>query len=222
MAGRPKGSTNKTTAEKVVENKIEIDTEKEDLKAQMAEMAEMLKQMKAQNALLQQQILTPSSSEKTLFGKKIRCINLANNPLNVTTEPDGKGKVYTFDKYGDSRLIKFDDVADIVASYPNTCEMGLFYIANKDAIKELGMEDVYENLLTQKQIDEMCYMRRESDVDIFIGLDSIVQKIWATKIADLLNKNEKIDYNFLRRIKDETEIDLEELAKDMKENPVIM
>jgi len=217
MAGRPK----KITTEEVVENKVEVDTEKEDLKAQNAQMSEMLKQMQAQMALLQQQISTPSS-EKTLLGKKIRCINLANNPLNVTTEPDGKGKVYAFDKYGDSRLIKFDDVADIVAAYPNTCEMGLFYIANKEAVKELGMEDVYENLLTQKQIDEMCYMRRESDVDIFVGLDSTVQKIWATKIANLLNKNEKIDYNFLRRIKDETEIDLEELAKDMKENPVTM
>jgi ADP-ribose pyrophosphatase YjhB (NUDIX family) len=33
----------------------------------------------------------------------------------------------------------------------------------------------------------------------------------------LLNQNETMDFNYLRKIKDETGIDIEQIAKDLKE-----
>ena len=41
-------------------------------------------------------------------------------------------------------MIKFEEVAEIVESYPNTVAKGLFYIADKEAIKELKLEEEYK------------------------------------------------------------------------------
>ena len=217
-AGRPK-----KVEEPIVENN---DTNK--LKEENSAMAEMLKQMQEQMAQLQAQVEASKSNvviaqpEKTLNGKKVKCINMMNNPLNVSTEPDGQGRVFSFDKYGDSRLIKFDDLADIVASYPNTIEKGLLLIANKEAVAELGLEDDYGDIITKDAMDELVYLRRASDVDLFICMSPELQKSTATKIAELLNANESMDFNYLRKIKDVTGFDIEEIAKELKEFDVKM
>lgn len=217
MAGRPK----KETKEVVIENKEVvtgiIDTEKEELKVQNEQMAEMLKQMQAQLSKMQNTQVVVAQADKGLSGKKIKCINLMNNPLNVSTEPNGMGRVFSFNKYGETRLIKFDELADIVSSYPNTVEKGLLFIANKEAVEELGLSDEYEKMYTKDIIDELVYLRRENDADLFIGMVKELQESTSVKIAELLNKNETMDFNYLRKIKDETGIDIEQIAKDLKE-----
>ena len=77
------------------------------------------------------------------------------NPLNISTEPNGGGRTYSFKNYGDSRLIKFDDLSDIVASYPYTMEHGLAYICDKETVKELGLEEEYSKLLIKKEWTEL-------------------------------------------------------------------
>lgn len=217
MAGRPK----KETKEVVIENKEVvtgiIDTEKEELKAQNEQMAKMLKQMQAQLSKMQNTQVVVAQADKGLSGKKIKCINLMNNPLNVSTEPNGMGRVFSFNKYGETRLIKFDELADIVSSYPNTVEKGLLFIANKEAVEELGLSEEYEKMYTKDIIDELVYLRRENDADLFIGMVKELQESTSVKIAELLNQNETMDFNYLRKIKDETGIDIEQIAKDLKE-----
>lgn len=219
MAGRP---SNKKT-EEIIETKPTvtgvIDTEKEDLKKQNEQMAEMLKQMQEQLIKLQSapQVVVAQTTSNGLSGKKIKCINLMNNMLNVSTEPNGMGRVFSFDKYGDTRLINFDLLTDIVASYPNTVENGFMFIANKDAVEELGLTEEYKKIYTKDMIDELVYLRRENDVDLFIGMNKDLQESTARRIAELLNANETMDLNYLRKIKDETEIDIELIAKDLKE-----
>ncbi len=225
MAGRPKKVEETTTTDEVViENKID---ETDKLKAENSAMAEQMKQMQEMMAQLQAQIASPTQvvvaqADKGLSGKKIKCINMMNNPLNVSTEPNGQGRVFSFDKYGDVRLIKFDDLADIVANYPNTIEKGLMLIANKEAVAELGLEDDYGDVLTKDVMDELVYLRRESDVDLFICMSAELQKSTATRIAELLNANESMDFNYLRKIKDVTGFDIEEIAKELKEFNVKM
>lgn len=229
MAGRPpktKVEETTTTDEVVIENKSETN-ETDKLKAENSAMAEMLKQMQEQMAKMQAQISAPTQlvvaqTDKGLSGKKIKCINMMNNPLNVSTEEFGQGRVYSFDKYGDIRLIKFDDLADIVANYPNTIEKGLMLIANKEAVAELGLEEDYGDIVTKDAMDELVYLRRESDVDLFICMSQELQKSTATRIAELLNANEAMDFNYLRKIKDVTGFDIEDIAKELKEFDVKM
>lgn len=222
MAGRPKKVADETT----IENKeIEVETtsndELEKVTAEKDAMAEMIKQMQEQMKAMQEQIENSRNSpvvikqEAGLGGRKIKCINLMHNPINVSTEPDGGGRGYTFNNYGESRLIKFDDLSDIVASYPNTMENGCVYICNPEVVETFGLTDTYETLYTKEMLDELIYLRRESDVDLFLGMNKAMQESNVVEIARLLNQNEFMDRNFLARIKKESGYDIEKLAEDI-------
>ena len=122
----------------------------EQLAEQNAKMAEMQKQIEEKS--VPQTVVVNNESSSAMRGRKIKVINLMHNPLNIATQPNGRGRVYSFRNYGDSRLIKFDDLADIVASYPYTMEHGLAYICDKEAVEELGLSDEYTKLFDKERM----------------------------------------------------------------------
>ena len=214
--GRPPKS--ETTPKKVEEKKTD-DSQEElikklmaQLEEQNAKMAEMQKQIDNKS-----QTVVVNADNNAIRGKKIKVVNLMQNPLNLSTEPNGMGRIFTFNKYGDSKLIKFDDLADIVASYPYTMEHGLAYICDKEVVEELGLADDYAKLFDKERMDKVVKLREESDLDLFLGMDINLQESAARRIAELINANERMDYNYLRTIKEKTGIDIEEIAKELKE-----
>ena len=219
MAGRPSTKVKEEVASTdgvIVDNKELLKAQKDNLK--MVKMMEMMqKEMEALKSQLNSNPSVSQVQEKGLNGKKIKCVNLMHNPLNVSTEPDGRGRMYSFNDYGDFKMIKYDDLVDIVTSYPNTIEKGLMFITNKDAVEELGLEEDYKYIYSKEVLDELVYLRRASDVDLFIGMSKEMQDTTALEIAKLFNLNETMDYNYLKKIKDVTGIDIEEKAKDLKE-----
>ena len=82
----------------------------------------------------------------------------------------------------------------------------------------MGLSDEYEHLYTKEIMDRVVYLREQSDVDIFIGMEKHMQESTAVEIAKLMNLNERMDYNYLREIKEKTGIDIEQIAQDLKEN----
>ena len=219
MAGRPSTKVKEevtSTDGVIVDNKELLKAQEDNLK--MVKMMEMMqKEMEALKSQINSNPSVSQVQEKGLNGKKIKCVNLMHNPLNVSTEPDGRGRMYSFNDYGDFKMIKYDDLVDIVTSYPNTIEKGLMFITNKDAVEELGLEEDYKYIYSKEVLDELVYLRRASDVDLFIGMSKEMQDTTALEIAKLFNLNETMDYNYLKKIKDVTGIDIEEKAKDLKE-----
>ena len=214
--GRPPKS--ETTPKKVEEKKTD-DSQEElikklmaQLEEQNAKMAEMQKQIDNKS-----QTVVVNADNNAIRGKKVKVVNLMQNPLNLSTEPNGMGRIFTFNKYGDSKLIKFDDLADIVASYPYTMEHGLAYICDKEVVEELGLSDDYAKLFDKERMDKVVKLREESDLDLFLGMDINLQESAARRIAELINANERMDYNYLRTIKEKTGIDIEAIAKELKE-----
>jgi len=214
--GRPPKS--ETTPKKVEEKKTD-DSQEElikklmaQLEEQNAKMAEMQKQIDNKS-----QTVVVNADNNAIRGKKIKVVNLMQNPLNLSTEPNGMGRIFTFNKYGDSKLIKFDDLADIVASYPYTMEHGLAYICDKEVVEELGLADDYAKLFDKERMDKVVKLKEESDLDLFLGMDINLQESAARRIAELINANERMDYNYLRTIKEKTGIDIEAIAKELRE-----
>lgn len=201
--------------------KVEETKEVKETKETTTNENAIIAQLMAQIAQLQSQINNQSkqqSSVKEDFGlKKIKCVNLMHNPINVSTEPNGGGKVYTFEKYGDYRMIRFDDLSDILSSYPYTMEHGLIYITDNKVVEAFGLSDEYSKLYDKATMDKIIYLREETDVDLFIGMEKNLRESTAREIAKLMNQNEKMDYNYLRRIKDECNLDIEQIAKDILE-----
>ena len=158
----------------------------------MAEMQEQINNQ-PQPTIIQQ-------TNNGLSGKKVKVVNLMHNTLNISTEPRGMGRVYTFKEYGDSRLIKYDDLADIVASYPRTMEGGFAYICDKEVVESLGLADDYQKLFDKETMDRIVKLQDESDLELFLGMDIKLQESTATKIAQRINANEKVDYNYINII----------------------
>ena len=94
----------------------------------------------------------------------------------------------------------------------------LIYISDGEAVEELGLSEEYDKLYTKERMDRVVYLREQSDVDIFLGMEKNMQESTAMEIAKLMNLNERMDYNYLREIKEKTGIDIEQIAKDLKEN----
>lgn len=208
-------TTKKTTAPK----STKADNALEDALKLIKEMQKANEKLKEELANTKQTVVVNNTDN--IVGKKIKCINLLHNPLNVSTEQDGKGRLFTFEKYGDTRLIRFDDLSDIVASYPNTMESGACYICNKDAVELLGLTEEYELLYDKKTIDKLIYLKNESDVDLFIGMNKVLQDSTAREIARLVNEGETFDLNYLAKIKEETNLDILEIAKSIREETTI-
>ena len=215
--GRPKKvETPVETEEKKVDNSQDELIKKlmAQLEEQNAKMAEMQKQIEDNN---KPQTVVVNNENTNMRSKKVKVVNLMQNALNISTEPNGMGRVYTFGNYGDSRLIKFDDLADIVSAYPYTMEHGLAYICDKEVVEELGLSEEYKKLFDKERMDKVVWLREESDLDLFLGMDINLQESAARRIAELINANERMDYNYLRTIKEKTGIDIEEIARELKD-----
>ena len=205
-----------TTSKKTEENNTQINNQDAIIQQLMAQIEEQNKKMaEMQSQINNQPQTTIIQSNNGLSGKKVKVINLMNNPLNISTEPNGMGRVYSFREYGESRLIKYDDLADIVASYPQTMESGCAYICDKEVVESLGLTEEYEKLFDKATMDKVIKLREESSLELFLGMNRNLQESTAQKIAERLNANEAIDYNYIKQIKDETGIDIEAIAKDL-------
>ena len=211
--GRPAKAT---TTPKTEEIKTENNQE-ELIKQLMAQIAEQNAKMAEMQSQINNQPTTIIQQSNSMSSKKVKVINLMHNPLNISTEPNGRGRVYTFREYGDSKLIKYDDLVEIVSSYPNTMESGAAYICDKEAVESLGLAEEYENLFDKKTMDRITWLKEEADLELFLGMNKNLQESTALEMAKLLNANERIDYNYLRVIKDKTGIDVEEIAKNLKD-----
>lgn len=214
--GRPPKSA---TTPKTEEKKTTIVSQDDIIKQLMAQIEEQNKKMAEMQSQINNQPQTTiiQQSNNGFSGKKIKVVNLMHNPLNISTEPNGMGRVFTFREYGDSRLIKYDDLADIVAAYPNTMEGGLAYICDKEVVESLGLSEEYEKLFDKETMDKVVKLREESDLELFLGVDKNLQESTARRIAERLNANERVDYNYIKTIKEKTGIDIEEIAKNLKD-----
>lgn len=115
-------------------------------------------------------------------------------------------------------MIKFDDLSDIISTYPIATEKGLFYIANKDVVEYFDLAEEYKNIYTKEMIDSIVKLQNDSDVDLFLGMGKELQDSTAKAIAERINANEEMDYNNLKRIKNESGIDIEKIAEELKGN----
>lgn len=212
-----RGRKPKTTVESVKEETTSSNEIIEKLMAQLESQNKIIAEMQSKFNNLKEQSSYIKTEEK-FGGKKVKCINLLQCSLNLSTEPNGQGRTYSFEKYGDSRMIKFDDLNDIVATYPMATEKGFFYITNQDVVEYLDLVDEYKNIYTKEMIDSIIKLNNDSDVDLFIGMGDELKKTTSIAIAERINKNERMDYNHLQRIKDECGIDIQAIAKELKEN----
>ena len=219
MANTTKTTTSSTvTKAKAKEPKVEAADIKTNNDA-LAEALAEIERLKAQN-----EELSKANSQSTPIiiqgnspsSKKVKCINMLHHPVGVSTEPWGQGRVYYFEKYGQSILIKFDNLISIVSSYPNTMEQGHIYIDDPQAVEELGLAEEYKQIYNQNNIDKMSAMDSDECVELFVKAQKDIQESVAVDIAKNMANGKEYDRNILNKVKDATGKDIVKLSEDIR------
>lgn len=205
MATEKKTTTTTTTTKAKVKEQPDF--------SQIEELLAKIKQLEEQVQNKSQVIVT---QDKGFSGKKIKCINLMQNPISVSTEPNGEGRVYYWERYGQTLLIKFDDLSDIVASYPHTMEQGLIYITNSDVVEELGLTEEYKNLYTKDMMDSVLNLNDEYAIDLFNGMPTALKESVSVEMAKKIKDGNVYDLNLLNKIKETSGFDIMNLSNEIK------
>lgn len=150
------------------------------------------------------------------MGRQVRIMSLCYGPLILH---DGRGYSIKLDKYGDIKPVLYSTLTDIVNEERRFAEKGYFYILDGDAVHFLGLDYVYETLLSKDIIDNILTY---NDVDIkgFIGTANDSQKkLIIRNICDKIYNEgvDSVDMNKVELINRLCECSIMDMVNEMKE-----
>jgi hypothetical protein len=221
MAGRP--STKKEVVENIVETK-ETDISKvlEEKDKELSAMKDMMLQMQAQMQQMMSAQLnaqpqaTIQQDEYMNIYKSIPVMSLFDGQLNLSTQPHGQGKPYTFTKYGEVRNIVYNDLRDIIGAHFEFAKKGLFYVMDTKIVSENGLSDYYETILTKEQIDGLIDTDKENILNLFTSASNSQKEVIVDLIVGKMARGIEFDLNKVDVISTTANMDLKTMAKDLK------
>lgn len=223
--GRPsnakKAEEETKVEDKVVDTKttVVVDTEKEELKAQLKQMQEMMEMLQAQMSSNQSQPVNVQISQNQDSYRSIRVTSLVPYMINLKTQTSGKkdgNRIYTFTKYGESKAIPFLDLQKIVSIQESFFEDGRVILQNKEDYDSLLIGSVYGNIITKEKIDAISELKSNEDIDIILSFSGEMQEAVARLIADKMNSGFAYDFNKIKLLR-ENGLNIEEMAEMSKE-----
>jgi hypothetical protein len=144
--------------------------------------------------------LEDSNSTKVSGDDYIKVISLCPYYLNLSTQSKGRGKLYTFSKFGEVKRIIYRDLIEIIENHSNFLNDGLFLIMNRDVIRRHGLDDLYEKLLTKEKIETILEGNQSDAVNMFRAANPKQQDLICNMIISEMADGKEMDLNFLDRI----------------------
>lgn len=195
--------------------KLELEKELKEKDKALESLQKQMEQLMAQVQLMASaKTVEPrvETTQKDLSTKKIKIISLIDNPLNLSTE---QGRKYELPSYGASRMVRYDDLESIVVKCHKF--LNCFYICNKEAVEELGLEEIYNGMVDKNTMDKITDLQDQNSVDMFKGLTKKLQENAEDIIIEKINRGQKFDQNYLYAINVYLNKDLNAIAKERKE-----
>ncbi len=157
------------------------------------DLATMLAQLQAQMIQLQSQVGGTQKKVNDNLPNKVKVVNLLSQTLNLSTEPMGGGKVFTFEGFGDMVTMKTSHLEDILSIpvYRKEAEQMFFYICSPEIVEDQDLTDSYENGITEETVRFITSLQDDKCVDMFVGLSKGLQDSISTKIAEDMAKTFK-------------------------------
>lgn len=193
MAGRPKKTD---TASKTTTKTKAVDNTQEQIKA----LQEQLAQLMAENKALKEKEVEVSEDEEITADTDIMVISQTVGSLAISTEGNGIGTVYRFEKFGDVQDIPFGDLRDIVKNKPKFAKEGAYFICNPQAVKKLRLGNDYKNLIDNNTFLNLFDKDADTIVALYKSAPSMQQKQIVSLIKDRLEKGIEVDGNVLVKI----------------------
>jgi hypothetical protein len=147
----------------------------------------------------------------------IKIVNLCPDGwhLNLSTKGNGQGKVYKFEKFGQTKKIIYMDLMDIIENHLNFVEAGRFYILDKRVIRQAGLDAAYEKILDKNKIEEIFTGNMDNAVELYSSANKEQQQLildfFITKLRD---NPDSIDLNLVDKITRISGVKIVERAED--------
>lgn len=147
----------------------------------------------------------------------IKVISLCPYTLNLATEMYGRGRVYTFKKFGEVKRIRYQDLVDIIELHRNFLEDGFYAILDESVIRRHGLEDQYTQVLTYENMEKILEGNESDAVNFFKNASKKQQEHIALMYVEKINNGEEVDRNFLDRLSRVIGYSIDEKARNVKE-----
>lgn len=201
--GRPKKTA-------VVETPVVVvDEEKEQLKAQMAEMQ---KQM----ALMQQMLMQNTAVTQPVAKKKdrmIRFVNLVPGTVvlrgSVIWKIEGQFNTHDFLE---------SEAAIIVNNMANAIRTGLVYIADVEFVEEHNLSDVYRYIMSDETLKNLLSHDSKYVIEVYKTANDNQKQIILDMITEKRLNGEEVDANILFQLSKASGRDLMEDDSEGEEN----
>lgn len=197
--------------EPTVENKAPVvDTEKENLKAE-------LEALKAQMKMMADMIASSKSTtmEAPVEKKPDRYIPFVNMAPGITYLRGSS--MYKIEGQFTKRLFTEREARMIVNNMPNAISQGLVYILDAEFVKDCDLEDVYRTLLNNKDMENLLKKDPNSVIEIYKNASPAQKNIIIGMIIDKKLNAERIDGNILLELQSlsgRNLVDIEPLEKE--------
>ena len=190
-------ATSKTTTKKATApNTPVVDTEKEQLKAQLAEQQKRMEEMMAQmQVLMQAQSNSTTSTKPVNSNKQIVFVNMTSGGLNL------KGtRMYHIDNQFGTKSVQESEARVIVANMPNTIAEGYVYIPDNEFLESCNMGGVYDGMLNDEQMKTLLNQDANYVCDVFENATDSQKRIIIDMVSDRQLNGNPVDANILVRL----------------------
>ena len=173
-----------------------VDTEKEQLKAQLAEQQKRMEEMMAQmQVLMQAQSNSTTSTKPVNSNKQIVFINMTSGGLNL------KGtRMYHIDNQFGAKSVQESEARVIVANMPNTIAEGYVYIPDNEFLESCNMGGVYDGMLNDEQMKTLLNQDANYVCDVFENATDSQKRIIIDMVSDRQLNGNSVDANILVRL----------------------
>lgn len=173
-----------------------VDTEKEQLKAQLAEQQKRMEEMMAQmQVLMQAQSNSTTSTKFVNPNKQIVFINMTSGGLNL------KGtRMYHIDNQFGTKSVQESEARVIVANMPNTIAEGYVYIPDNEFLESCNMGGVYDGMLNDEQMKTLLNQDANYVCDVFENATDSQKRIIIDMVSDRQLNGKPVDANILVRL----------------------
>lgn len=189
-------TTKTTTKKEAVPTTPVVDTEKEQLKAQLAEQQKRMEEMMAQmQVLMQAQSNSVTPVKPVNSNKQIVFINMTAGGLNL------KGtRMYHIDNQFGTKSVQESEARVIVANMPNTIADGYVYIPDNEFLESCNMGGVYDGMLNDEQMKTLLNQDANYVCDVFENATDSQKRIIIDMVSDRQLNGKPVDANILVRL----------------------
>ena len=203
-----------TTTVNVSNISAEVKTKEQEEIEQLKKQLDMLQALLVSNS--KPAVTSQNEDGYIRSDRSIQIMSLTPNLLNLSTQGNGRGKVFRFQKFGDVKNVIYSDLSDVLINYYKLAENGAFYIFDKEVVKRHGLESAYENILDKKGIDSFLEKDSSEIKLIFTKLSRNQQSAIVSAIVKKIVDDEDVSTSKVNLIKELYGDDIFAMADDMK------